>query len=166
MVETDPTAFYSYDEYDEAAKMLYKTVMLRAESIIGQLDGTIPSTDDGQKQDSSALIDASEIDTDVMGQFSMGMGKGDGKDDDDSGESQLNNAVKRPKREREAEKEAEKAKEKGGQMPGGFNPMGQDSSGTNLKVLAEYGIYLAIITAALLIVSKTGARKRFIKPGR
>ena len=72
LVETDPTAFYTYDEYDTAAQMLYDVVKLRAESIAGQLDGTIPSTDDGQREDSSALIDASDINVKLMGQFSMG----------------------------------------------------------------------------------------------
>ncbi len=52
--------------------MLYDTVKLRAESIAGQLDGSIPSTDDGQRADSSTLIDASQIDVKAMGQFSMG----------------------------------------------------------------------------------------------
>ncbi len=72
LVETDPTAFYPYDEYQPAAELLYETVKLRAESVDGQLDGTIPSTDAGQRQDSSALIDASHIDLAAMGKFSMG----------------------------------------------------------------------------------------------
>ena len=72
LVADDPTAFYSYDEYDAGAKMLVETVKLRAASIAGQLDGTIPSTSDGQKEDSSALIDASSIDTSVMGGQNMG----------------------------------------------------------------------------------------------
>lgn len=37
----------------------HETVQLRAKSIQGQLDGTIPSTDEGQRQDSAALVDAS-----------------------------------------------------------------------------------------------------------
>ena len=72
LVQTDPTAFYSYEEYTEAAEMLYQTILLRAESIDGQLDGSIPSTDAGQRQDSSNLIDASAIDIDTMGVFNMG----------------------------------------------------------------------------------------------
>lgn len=76
LVETDPTAFFSYDEYNTAAEVLYETIKLRAESIDGQLKGTIPSTDAGQREDSSALIDASHIDVKAMGQFSMGMGGG------------------------------------------------------------------------------------------
>ncbi|MBO4901115.1 MAG: CotH kinase family protein [Lachnospiraceae bacterium] len=74
LVETDPTAFYSYDEYLTAADMLYQTVMLRAESIDGQLNGMIPSTDEGQRQDSSSLVDGSSIDIEAMGQFDMGGG--------------------------------------------------------------------------------------------
>lgn len=72
LVKTDPTAFYSFEEYEAAAEMLYKTVMLRAESIQGQLEGVIPSTDEGQKADSSNLIDASSIDIDTMGVFNRG----------------------------------------------------------------------------------------------
>ena len=72
LVETDPTAFYNYSEYQTAAEMLYQTIKLRAESIGGQLNGTIPSTDEGQRKDSSTLIDASSIDVTAMGQFNMG----------------------------------------------------------------------------------------------
>ena len=72
LVETDPTAFYPYDEYQTAAELLYETVKLRGESIDGQLKGTIPSTDAGQREDSSSLIDASHIDLAAMGKFSMG----------------------------------------------------------------------------------------------
>ena len=72
LVKTDPTAFYSYDEYDAAAEALYDVIKLRAQSIEGQLDGTIPSTDEGQKNDGSALIDASEIDLSLLGSFNMG----------------------------------------------------------------------------------------------
>lgn len=71
LVERDPTAFYTYKEYDVAVQMLYDTVLLRAESIKGQLDGVIPSTNEGQKADFSALIDASSIDIEVMGTFTM-----------------------------------------------------------------------------------------------
>lgn len=71
LVETDPNAFYSYDEYVTAAETLYEVVQLRGRSIRGQLDGTIPSTESEQR-DSNALIDASDIDLSVMGSMSMG----------------------------------------------------------------------------------------------
>lgn len=76
LVAEDPTAFYNVDEYEVAAQMLYKTVKLRGESILGQINGSIPSTDAGQKSDKSSLIDGSEIDISAMGQFSMGGGGG------------------------------------------------------------------------------------------
>ena len=87
LVRTDPTAFYTYDEYLTAVDILYDTVMLRAESITGQLDGTIPSTDNAQRVDSSALIDASAIDITAMGQMDMGGGGPDGDDSGEEGES-------------------------------------------------------------------------------
>ena len=83
LVENDPTAFYSYEEYQNAADIFYQVIKLRAESIDGQLKGTIPSTDEGQRQNSSALIDASYIDVEAMGQFDMG-GSFSRDDDEDS----------------------------------------------------------------------------------
>ena len=77
LVETDPTAFYSYDEYETAAETLYQVVKLRGQSIQGQLDGTIPSTEEAQR-DSDALIDASDLDLSVMGTMNMGGGNGAG----------------------------------------------------------------------------------------
>ena len=77
-VETDPNALYTYAEYTTAAEMLHETVRLRAESVRGQLDGSSPSTDAGQRTDSSALDDASSIDLSVMGTM-MGGGRGGDK---------------------------------------------------------------------------------------
>lgn len=84
LVAEDPTAFYTYEEYDAAANMLMEVVQLRAESVSGQLDGTIPSTDEGQQQDSSSLIDGSDLDLSVMGTFSGG-GGGNGGPGDENG---------------------------------------------------------------------------------
>ena len=47
--------------------MLIDTVKLRAESVLGQLDGSVPSTREGQTASPDALIDASGIDISVMG---------------------------------------------------------------------------------------------------
>ena len=67
LVEDDPNAMYSYDSYLVGADMLYKAVLLRAESVRGQLDGSIPSTTAMQRENSSTLIDSSEIDISSMG---------------------------------------------------------------------------------------------------
>lgn len=76
LVKTDPNAMYEYDEYTKAADLLYNTVMLRAESVTGQLDGTIASTSEGQRENPSALTDASDINISDMGRF-MGGGRGE-----------------------------------------------------------------------------------------
>ena len=76
LVETDPTAFYSYDEYLTAVDTLYQVVKLRGESIQGQLSGTIPSTESAQRS-SDALVDASALDLRVMGSMNTGGGGGE-----------------------------------------------------------------------------------------
>ena len=73
LVESDPTAFYSYDEYLTAAETLYQVVKLRGQSIQGQLDGTIPSTEAAQRT-SDALVDASALDLSAMGYMNSGGG--------------------------------------------------------------------------------------------
>ena len=69
LIETDPTAFYTAAEYEEAKETLWTVLQLRAESALGQLDGTIPSTDDGQQNAQDTLIDGSAIELSVMGEF-------------------------------------------------------------------------------------------------
>lgn len=75
LVESDPTTFYSYDEYLTAAETLYQVVKLRGQSIQGQLDGTIPSTEAAQRT-SDALVDASALDLSAMGYMNSGAGGG------------------------------------------------------------------------------------------
>ncbi len=69
LIETDPAAFYTAAEYEEAKETLWTVLQLRAESVLGQLDGTIPSTDDGQQNAQDTLIDGSTIGLSVMGEF-------------------------------------------------------------------------------------------------
>ncbi len=75
LVEADPTAFYTFEEYEAAAGMLYEAVQLRAQSVLGQLAGSIPSTSDGQKENPDSLLDASAIDLETMGVMRMGKEK-------------------------------------------------------------------------------------------
>ena len=78
-VKKDASAFYTHDQYTKAVEMIKKFGSLRAQSIQGQLDGTIPSTTSGQSKDSSKLIDASEINLTTMGtQGGGGGGNGGG----------------------------------------------------------------------------------------
>ena len=77
LVRDDPTAFYTYDEYDQAAQTLYDLVKLRAQSIEAQLDGSISATDSG-RSDSDALIDASAYSLQTMGTMNGSRGGGMG----------------------------------------------------------------------------------------
>ena len=73
-VEKDPTKFCTYEEFLTGVEAIKSFCELRAESVQGQLDGTIPSTSAGQSADSSALIDTGDLNTSAMG--SMGGNRG------------------------------------------------------------------------------------------
>lgn len=75
-VEKDPTKFCTYEEFQKGVTAISEFCRLRAESVKGQLDGTIPSTSDGQSVDSSALIDCSSLNISDMGNMGNGGGKG------------------------------------------------------------------------------------------
>lgn len=87
-VESDPTKFCTYEEFEKGVSTLTDFCLQRAESISGQLDGTIPATADGQAQDSSTLIDADGLAIPDMG--TMGNEHG-------SASMPLNRKDKRPK---------------------------------------------------------------------
>ena len=70
-VESDPTAFYSYAEYEEGLSALKIYAELRAESIRAQLNGTIPATHEGQKN-STVLVDAAELEMQSLGTMDFG----------------------------------------------------------------------------------------------
>ena len=73
-VEKDPTKFGTYEQFQSGVTAMKGFFGLRTESVKGQLDGSIPSTADGQTADSSALIDASSVNLSDMG--TMGSGGG------------------------------------------------------------------------------------------
>lgn len=77
-VEKDPTKFYTYEEFEQGVEALKTFCKLRTESIEGQLDGTIPSTTDGQSEDDSNLIDASSLTLSDMGTMNHGAPGGGG----------------------------------------------------------------------------------------
>lgn len=78
-VENDPTSFCSYEEFTAGADVLKTFCELRAQSVKGQLDGTIPSTSDGQNKDNTSLVDAGDLNVNSMG--SMGGSTQQGKRD-------------------------------------------------------------------------------------
>jgi len=73
-VEKDPTAFCTYEEFQAGVKAMRTFCELRGESVAGQLDGSIPSTEEGQSADSESLIDIGDLNVSDMG--SMGGGSG------------------------------------------------------------------------------------------
>ncbi|MBQ9931435.1 MAG: CotH kinase family protein [Firmicutes bacterium] len=73
-VEKDPGKFCTYEEFTQGVDVILAFCQLRAESVAGQLAGTIPADTAGQQADSSTLVDASHLDLSDMG--SMGMGGG------------------------------------------------------------------------------------------
>ena len=74
-VEKDPTSFVSHEDFLTGTETLKSFCNLRAESVSGQLDGTIPSTSEGQNTDSSSLVDASSINLSDMGSQNTGDGQ-------------------------------------------------------------------------------------------
>ena len=78
-VKADPTKFCSTEEFEKGVSTLRSFCLRRAESISGQLKGTIPSTSEGQTQDSSALIDASDLVISDMGTMGEMMKRGNHK---------------------------------------------------------------------------------------
>ena len=75
-VERDPTKFCSYEDFEKGVTALRTFCELRTESVYGQLNGSIPSTDDGQSADNSALVDASGLTLSDMGNMGFGGGRG------------------------------------------------------------------------------------------
>lgn len=66
-VEKDPTKFCTYQEFQEGAATLKEFCILRAKSISGQLNDSIPSTDTEQAQNDSSLIEGSHLSISAMG---------------------------------------------------------------------------------------------------
>ena len=72
-IEKDPTKFCTFEEFETGIATLKEFCLLRAESVNGQLDGTIGTTSSAQEEET--LIDASDLDISSMGTMG-GMGGG------------------------------------------------------------------------------------------
>ena len=95
-VEKDPTKFCTYEEFEKGVVAISQFCSLRAESVKGQLDGTVPSTSEGQKNDSSSLIDTSGLNISDMGSMGSGGGFGGFKDKGRSTDDNNDNAQVKP----------------------------------------------------------------------
>lgn len=86
-VQGDTNGFFTYEDFTTATKSLKTFCALRTESIRGQLNSSIPSTPETQRQNADTLVDASAISLSDMGEFGMGRG--------DHGESPYRNSSNR-----------------------------------------------------------------------
>ncbi|MCM1173432.1 MAG: CotH kinase family protein [Blautia sp.] len=75
-VEKDATKFCTYEEFKEGVSTLKEFCLLRAQSIDGQLNGSIPSTSEEQTQNDSSLIDGSHLSISSMGSMGNQMAPG------------------------------------------------------------------------------------------
>ena len=87
-VDKDPTKFCETSEFEKAVETIKTFVELRCQSIRGQIEGTIGSTDAEQEENPDALIDASEITLSDMGSMGGGMGGGPGGSDSEGKDMQ------------------------------------------------------------------------------
>lgn len=71
-VEDDPTKFCTTDEFETGIDTLKEFCLLRAESIRGQLNGSIGSTSD--TQDESTFVDTGDLEISDMGSMDHSMG--------------------------------------------------------------------------------------------
>lgn len=88
-VEKDSTKFCTYEEFENGVATLRELCLLRAESISGQLDGTIGSTSD--TQNSESLIDADDLQISDMGSMNNTMGDNKNKENGNMSKQQPEN---------------------------------------------------------------------------
>lgn len=144
-VYRDPTKFCTYEEFLSGSDTLRRFCLLRSESIRGQLEGRIPSTSDGQSENSDALIDASDIEISAMGSMGGGGGPGGGKDGE-----QIPGAPPGGNDEFDPASFEGGSPDMEGAGFGGNNPERNGGGKTASDYYKEYG--LLIISAAVLFV--------------
>jgi spore coat protein CotH len=134
-VKNDATAFYTYEEYQTGLQALKTYIGLRAESLSGQLEGTIPTTSAGQQADASSLVDASGLVLSDMGSMGGGMGGGFGGDQRNQQQAPGEQEVTLPETENAApgidgqpsEEEGSAAEPGETTLPNGMEPPSGDS---------------------------------------
>ena len=89
-IQKDPTAFYTYEEFQKGVSTLKSFISLRTESIRKQLNGEISSTTEGQKTQTDKLIDASSISISDMGSNHQAGGKGNRITDKNQSKNKVN----------------------------------------------------------------------------
>ncbi|GFI55922.1 hypothetical protein IMSAG013_00973 [Clostridiales bacterium] len=161
-VEKDPTKFCTYDEFKTGISTLKEFCLLRAESISGQLDGTIGSTSDTQESDT--LIDAGDMQINDMG--SMGSTMGGDKD-------KFNSDIQKPQTDNNATEDNSSddsnANDNNGsgnngipQMPGNFGGGQMQSQGQNTISDSSWiviGVSVLVLALGLVLAFTFKRRK-------
>lgn len=74
-VEKDPTRFCTAEEFETGVQALRSFCALRAQSVQGQLDGSVPSTEAAQQENPDALVQTQELALSDMGTMNQGGGQ-------------------------------------------------------------------------------------------
>lgn len=64
---TETNAFYTNDQYHKAQQTLRLLLEKRAASVLGQMNGSIPSTWEGQKQQPQQIVNSDDINLQLLG---------------------------------------------------------------------------------------------------
>lgn len=152
-VESDPTKFCTCEEFETGAQTLREFCLKRAESISGQLDGSIGSTSDTQK--SSTLIDAGSLKISDMG--TMGSeGGGDGGDGGNGNGGGNNAPPDLPSGNSEGTL-PDKPDSKGGGRDKAPNSNGENGAAPNGRDGAPNGSEISTVSTSALILSAASA---------
>lgn len=133
-VKNDATAFCTYEEYRTAVSTFITLGNLRAQSVQGQLDGTIPSTTVEQNTNAEQLISAGDLKLSDLGSM-MGGRNGNSKDFPDRMDGQDINPFS-------------------GINRNPINPSIPRDQGLGTNNLVLMGISLVFLMAALLFVAR------------
>ncbi len=129
-VEKDPTKFCTYEEYQTGIATLKDFCLLRAESVKGQLGGTIGTTSATQKTET--LIDASHINTSAMGSMGGmgGMNFPGGDMQKPQSNTDKDSAAEKPSGNSDTEESNNSSGNSRPQMPGNFGGRERPDSNT------------------------------------
>lgn len=162
-VKNNNSPYHTYEQYTNSLPELIKIGYLRAESIKGQLDGTIPSTTEGQSADSSSLINASSVNISALGSM-MGGGMGRGERQNGQGNNpqgdfpNMGGQDAFPKSD-ENQKRQNFPPNGNQNMPQGMNMPNRNGTGSISNVISPENIVIIavsilLLTAAIIFVAK------------
>ncbi len=155
-VKNDREPFCTYEEYQTASATLRAFCLRRAESIRGQLNGSIPATS-AEQRNATTLVDASDLDVSAMGSMNGGgFSGGPGGDRRKPGEQteDLPTSTDAPKKPDEAKPQrASGGEEKQTSPTGDFSGFPGMIAQTQSANTQQEGFYWLIGCTALLVAA-------------